>query len=103
MDIAQPRRRHLRALSELAGTRSAYPKPTTLQQRDLIQAAIFLRLIQPVRDDELVWNVESDLADVHRPQAVELEAGTITATGHPGDDLLIGALNSILKKAGLKR
>jgi predicted RNA binding protein YcfA (HicA-like mRNA interferase family) len=31
------------------------------------------------------------------------EAGTITVPGHPGDDLPAGTLNSILKKAGLKR
>ena len=31
------------------------------------------------------------------------EAGTITVPGHPGDDLPVGTLNSILKKAGLKR
>ena len=30
------------------------------------------------------------------------EAGTVTVPGHPGDDLPVGTLNSILKKAGLK-
>jgi predicted RNA binding protein YcfA (HicA-like mRNA interferase family) len=28
---------------------------------------------------------------------------TITVPGHPGDDMPVGTLNSILKKAGLKR
>ena len=31
------------------------------------------------------------------------EAGTVTIPGHPGDDLPGGTLNSILKKAGLKK
>ena len=31
------------------------------------------------------------------------EAGTVTIPGHPGDDLPTGTLNSILKKAGLKK
>ncbi len=30
------------------------------------------------------------------------EAGTVTVPGHPGDDMPVGTLNSILKKAGLK-
>ena len=33
-----------------------------------------------------------------RPEAV-----TVTVPGHPGDDLPAGTLNSILKKAGLKK
>jgi predicted RNA binding protein YcfA (HicA-like mRNA interferase family) len=31
------------------------------------------------------------------------EAGTVTVPGHPADDLPAGTLNSILKKAGLKK
>jgi predicted RNA binding protein YcfA (HicA-like mRNA interferase family) len=31
------------------------------------------------------------------------EAGTVTVPGHPGDDLPPGTLNSILKKAGLRK
>ena len=31
------------------------------------------------------------------------EAGTVTVPGHPGDDMPSGTLNSILKKAGLKK
>jgi len=30
------------------------------------------------------------------------EAGTVTVPGHPGDDIPVGTLNSIPKKAGLK-
>ncbi|MGA1994871.1 MAG: type II toxin-antitoxin system HicA family toxin [Bryobacteraceae bacterium] len=33
----------------------------------------------------------------------KLAAGTITVPGHPGDDLPIGTLNSILRKAGLRK
>ncbi len=31
------------------------------------------------------------------------QSGTVTVPGHPGDDLPVGTLNSILKKAGLKK
>lgn len=31
------------------------------------------------------------------------ELGTVTVPGHPGDDMPAGTLNSILKKAGLKK
>jgi len=34
---------------------------------------------------------------------VRPEAGTVTVPGHLGDDLPPGTLNSILKKAGLKK
>lgn len=34
--------------------------------------------------------------------AIRPEAGTLTLPGHPGDDMPVGTLNSILKKAGLK-
>ena len=31
------------------------------------------------------------------------EAGTITVPGHPGDDIAIGTLRSIVKQAGLEK
>jgi predicted RNA binding protein YcfA (HicA-like mRNA interferase family) len=31
------------------------------------------------------------------------ESGTLTIAGHPAKDMPVGTLNSILKKAGLKR
>ena len=34
---------------------------------------------------------------------VKPEAGTVTVPGHPGDDMPPWTLNSILKKAGLKK
>jgi predicted RNA binding protein YcfA (HicA-like mRNA interferase family) len=30
------------------------------------------------------------------------KAGLVTIAGHPGDDLAVGTLNSVLKQAGLK-
>ena len=31
------------------------------------------------------------------------EAGVVTVPGHPGDDMPAGTLNSILRKAGLRK
>ena len=38
----------------------------------------------------------------HRQYVHPLKQGTITVPGHEGDDMPIGTLNSILRKAGLK-
>jgi predicted RNA binding protein YcfA (HicA-like mRNA interferase family) len=38
----------------------------------------------------------------HRQYVHPTKTGTVTVPGHEGDDMPVGTLNSILKKAGLK-
>jgi len=38
----------------------------------------------------------------HRQYKHPLKSGRVTIAGHPGDDLAMGTLNSILKQAKLK-
>ncbi|HVT82147.1 MAG TPA: type II toxin-antitoxin system HicA family toxin [Phycisphaerae bacterium] len=39
----------------------------------------------------------------HRQYKHATKAGRVTVAGHPGDDVRIGTLNSILRQAGLKQ
>ena len=38
----------------------------------------------------------------HRQYKHPTKSGRVTLPGHPGDDLALGTLNSVLKQAGLK-
>ena len=38
----------------------------------------------------------------HRQYKHPTKPGRVTLPGHPGDDLALGTLNSVLKQAGLK-
>jgi predicted RNA binding protein YcfA (HicA-like mRNA interferase family) len=38
----------------------------------------------------------------HRQYVHPTKPGTVTVPGHEGDDMPVGTLNSVLKKAGLK-
>jgi predicted RNA binding protein YcfA (HicA-like mRNA interferase family) len=38
----------------------------------------------------------------HRQYKHQTKKGRVTIAGHPGDDIAIGTLNSILKQAGLR-
>ena len=50
------------------------------------------------------WQLERTRGD-HRQYVnpAQPKAGTVTVPGHPGDDMPAGTLNSILKRAGLKK
>jgi predicted RNA binding protein YcfA (HicA-like mRNA interferase family) len=39
----------------------------------------------------------------HRQYKHSAKTGRVTVAGHPGDDVRIGTLNSILRQAGLKQ
>ncbi|MGO9136351.1 MAG: type II toxin-antitoxin system HicA family toxin [Syntrophales bacterium] len=39
----------------------------------------------------------------HRQYKNDRKEGRVTITGHPGDDLAPGTLNSVLKQAGIKK
>ena len=52
-----------------------------------------------LRDGWFLVNQEGS----HRQYKHPIKKGRVTVAGHPGDDLAAGALNSILKQAGLKR
>jgi len=39
----------------------------------------------------------------HRQFKHGVKSGRVTVAGHPGDDLALGTLNSILRQAGLKK
>ena len=53
------------------------------------------------KDGWLLDRTRGDHRQYTHPTKPEL--GTITVPGHPGDDMPPGTLNSILKKAGLKK
>jgi predicted RNA binding protein YcfA (HicA-like mRNA interferase family) len=48
------------------------------------------------------WTLDRTRGD-HRQYVHPVKPGTITVPGHPGDDIPVGTLNSILKRAGLKK
>ncbi|MGD0667138.1 MAG: type II toxin-antitoxin system HicA family toxin [Bryobacteraceae bacterium] len=48
------------------------------------------------------WVLDRTRGD-HRQYVHAARPGTVTAPSHPADDLPAGTLNSILKKAGLKK
>ncbi|MFB3827441.1 MAG: type II toxin-antitoxin system HicA family toxin [Bryobacteraceae bacterium] len=48
------------------------------------------------------WLLDRTRGD-HRQYIHPSKPGTITVSGHTGDDMPSGTLNSILKRAGLKR
>lgn len=74
------------------GRRSEH-EGTAMKVRDIIKAM-----------EGKGWTLDRTRGD-HRQYVhpAKPEAGTITVPGHPGDDMPAGTLNSILKKAGLKR
>lgn len=43
-----------------------------------------------------------DMKGSHRQYKHPVKKGRVTIAGHPGDDLAVGTLNSILKQARLK-
>ncbi len=48
------------------------------------------------------WRLDRTRGD-HRQYVHPTKPGTVTIPGHPGDDMPTGTLNSILKRAGLKK
>jgi predicted RNA binding protein YcfA (HicA-like mRNA interferase family) len=48
------------------------------------------------------WRLDRTRGD-HRQYVHPTKPGTVTVPGHPGDDMPTGTLNSILKRAGLKK
>ncbi len=57
---------------------------------------------------EMIKLIESDgwylvaTKGSHRQYKHALKSGRVTIAGHPGDDLALGTINSILKQAKLK-
>jgi predicted RNA binding protein YcfA (HicA-like mRNA interferase family) len=48
------------------------------------------------------WVLDRTRGD-HRQYVHAAKPGTVTVPGHPGDDMPVGTLNSVLKQAGLKK
>ncbi len=48
------------------------------------------------------WVLDRTRGD-HRQYVHPVKRGTVTVPGHPRDDMPVGTLNSVLKRAGLKK
>jgi len=48
------------------------------------------------------WHLDRTRGD-HRQFVHSTKPGTVTIPGHPSDELPLGTLNSVLKRAGLKK